>query len=239
MFNFGKYLLMIAAIWFGVFAYAKFGPGLPISSVVTQKTDLFSVSGEGKVTVVPDTATTNIGITVSKSNIKQAQAEANIIINKITSELKKLGIKDTDIKTQNYYVYPQYNTNKIDGYQVNISLFVTVRDLEKINQVLDIAVANNANNIGGINLAVNENKQKELEKEARVMAIKNAKEKAEELAKLSGMTLGKIVNVQEGSNRSYPQPMYLKAEAAVDSNTQIQPGSTDITSSVTLYYETR
>lgn len=225
--NLGEYLLLIIVIWLGVFAYAKFGPGLPVSSVVTQKTDLFSVSGEGKVTVVPDTATTSIGITVSKSNIKQAQAEANSVINKITDELKKLGV---EIKTQNYYIYPQYNINRVENYQVNISLLVTIRDLDKINQVLDIAVANNANNIGGINLTVNEDKQKELEKEARGLAIKQAQEKASELAKLSGMTLGKIVNIQEGQNAI--RPIML-------AKTEIQPGTTDITSSVTLFYETR
>lgn len=231
--NLGEYLFLVLVIWLGVFAYAKFGPGLPVSSVVTQKTDLFTVSGEGKVTVVPDTATTNIGITISKNNIKAAQAEANTVINKITTELKKLGISEKDIKTQNYYIYPQYNINRVEGYQVNISLFVTVRDLEKINQVLDIAVTNNANNIGGINLTVNEDKQKELEKEARGLAIKQAQEKATELAKLSGMTLGKIVNIQEGtSNRIYP----MMAKSA---DTEIQPGTTDITSSVTLFYETR
>jgi uncharacterized protein YggE len=82
---------------------------------------------------------------------------------------------------------------------------------------------------------VNEDKQKELEKEARAMAIKQAQEKAFELARLSGMTLGRIVNVQEGRS---PRPVYFATmEKANDTN--IQPGTTDITSSVTLFYETR
>ena len=229
-------ILLVSAT---VFVFAKWGPGIPITSVVTQKQDLFTVTGEGKVTVVPDTATTNIGITVSKNSLKLAKAEANVIINKITSELKRIGIKENDIKTQNYYIYPQYNTDRIEGYQVSISLFVRVRDLEKINQVLDIAIANNANNVGGINLMVDEDKQKELEKGARALAIKQAQEKAAELAKLSGMTLGKIVNIQEGYSNPRP-PIYAKEMmTAGGGDTQIQPGSTDITTSVTLYYETR
>ena len=90
-------------------------------------------------------------------------------------------------------IYPQYNTDRIEGYQVSISLFVRVHDLEKINQVLDIAIANNANNVGGINLMVDEDKQKELEKGARALAIKQAlKKKPQNWLKLSGMTLGKL-----------------------------------------------
>ncbi len=69
--------------------------------------------------------------------------------------------------------------------------------------------------------------------EARKKAVDDARKKASELSSAAGMTLGKIVNIQEGtSNRIYP----MMAKSA---DTEIQPGTTDITSSVTLFYETR
>ena len=235
-----KILLILGA----VFVFAKWGPGIPITSVVTQKQDLFTVTGEGKVTVVPDTAVVNLGITANHSTIKAAQTQANTVINKITEELKKLGIESTDIKTSNYSVYPQYNydggPSRITGYQVNASLTITVRDFDKVNQVIDTSTANGANTVGGIQLTVDEKRQKELLQQARELAVKEAKTKAESLARTAGITLGKIVNIQEGY--SNPGPVYAKEMMAAvggGGDTQIQPGSTDITSSVTLFYETR
>lgn len=242
MSNFGKYLLIILAVWVGVYAYGKFGPGLPISSVVTQKTDLFTVAGEAKVTAVPDVAILNLGMSTKKNTVKSAQAEANSVIDGLIKTLKELGVKDTDIKTTNYSVYPDYDyssgSNRIVGYNVNVSLTVTVRDIDMVNNILDKATALGANSVGGIQFTVAEDKLKELNREARLIAIKEAKEKGDELAKLSGMTLGKIVNIQEGGNRTYPQPMMLKAGGG-ESSADIQPGSTDVTSSITLFYETR
>lgn len=238
--NLGEYLLLVLVIWLGVFAYAKFGPGLPVSSIVTQKTDLFTVSGEGKVTATPDVAILNLGMTTQKNSVKTAQAEANTVVNNLTKAVKELGVKDADIKTTNYSVYPNYDYPKISGYNININLMITVRDIDRVNDILDKAASLGINSVGGVQFTVDEEKLKELNKEARLKAIKDAKLKAEELATLSGMTLGKIVNIQEGSNRTYPQPMYAKADMiAGGGGAEVQPGSTDVTSSVTLFYETR
>ncbi len=229
-------ILVLAA----VFAYGKFGPGLPISSVVTQKTDFFTVSGEGKVTVVPDTAMVNLGINSSGNSVKVAQANANGVINKISDALKKLGIADKDIKTNNYSIYPQTDQNKVVSYSVSINLTVTVRQLDKINDVLDSATANGANMVGGVQLTVDETKQKELTQRARELAVRDAKQKADSLSRAAGLSLGRIVNVVEGGVvNPRPMPMMATGIAKLDTGTQIQPGSTDITSSVTLFYETR
>jgi uncharacterized protein YggE len=223
-----------------VFAFLKFAPGFPITSVVTQKTDMFTISGEGKVTVTPDVAILNLGMTTQKNSVKLAQAEANTVVNNLTKAIKELGVSDKDIKTTNYSVYPSYDYPKISGYTVNINLTVTVRDIDRVNDILDKAASLGVNSVGNIQFTVDEEKLKELNREARLKAIKDAKDKASELANLSGMTLGKIVNIQEGSNRSYPVPMYAKADMiAGGGGAEVQPGSTDVTSSVTLFYETR
>ena len=221
-----------------VFAFAKWGPSIPISSVVSQKNDFFTVTGEGKVTVVPDTDIVSLGITLNKPTVKAAQDQVNSVISEITKSLKTLGIDAKDIQTSNYSIYPQYN-DRITGYQVNASLTVTVRELDKVNQVIDIATAKGANTIGGIQLTVDDTKQKQLLQQARELAVKDAKTKAESLANAAGITLGKIVNIQENAN-NFPRPM-IGMMAVVDSapKTNIQPGSTDISTSVTLFYETR
>ena len=244
------YLKLMAAgilVFAAVFSYGKFGPGIPITSVVTQKQELFSVTGEGKVTVVPDTAIVSLGITLNKPTVKAAQNGVNAVISEITKSLKALGIDAKDIKTSNYSIYPQYDYqttggNRISGYQVSANLTVKVREFDKVNQVVDEATAKGANNVGGIQLTVDETKQKELLQQARELAVKDAKSKAESLASAAGMTLGKIVNIQEDYG-NFPRPImnYGAGMLAADSvaKTNIEPGSTDVTTSVTLFYETR
>jgi len=244
----GKVVFLTAIISLAAILVVKLSPPIPISSVVTQKQDLFMVSGQGKVTVVPDTGIVSLGLNLTKPTVKLAQTEVNTIINKITTDVKQLGVDQKDIKTTDYSIYPDYDyrtgSGKITGYRVSASISVRVRDLEKINSVIDTATADGANTVGGVTLTVDEDKQKELVQEAREKAVAEAKTKAESLARAAGITLGRIINVQESDGYQVPRPVsFLKALDSTGAGgapeTSIEPGSTDITSSVTLYYETR
>ena len=243
----GRLVASVVVIGTAIYLLMRFGPGIPVSSVVTQKQEMFSVSGEGKVTAVPDTGIVSLGITINRPTVKAAQTEVNTKINSITNELKNSGIDPKDIKTENYSVYPEYDylqgPGRISGYRVTTDIKVTVRQLEKLNEVIDKATAAGANTVSGIQLTVEENRQKELVHQAREEAVKEAKTKAESLASAAGITLGKIINVQENVPGA-PVPFMMLDSAAKEgrgggSATDIQPGSTDIYSTVTLFYETR
>jgi hypothetical protein len=243
-----KVVFLTVIVSLAVLLVTRFSPAIPISSVVTQKTDLFTVSGEGKVTVVPDTGIVNLGINLTRPSVKSAQTEVNTIINKISEEVKKLGVDSKDIKTSDYSIYPEYDytrgAGKISGYRVNASITIKVRDLEKINSVIDSSTANGANTVSGIQLTVDDDKQKELLQQAREEAIKEAKTKAESLARAAGISLGRIVNVSESGGNQVIRPVaYAAKELSIGmgggADTSIQVGSTDITSTVTLFYETK
>lgn len=239
---------LIVLFFILLFIYGKYGPGLPISqiSTVTQRQQLFTVSGTGKVTVVPDLAHVNFGIQISRPDVKTVQSEANTAINQVSSTLKSLGIDAKDIKTSSYYISPKYNYNngssQINGYTASITLTITVRKLDTLNAAIDQATTAGANNVSGIQLTVDEDRQKELVKQARKEAIAEAKSKAQELASESGLSLGRLIDVQENGGYS-PRPIYdtamLKTADGQGGGTQIEAGSTDISSSVTLTYETR
>ena len=241
-----KDLTKIVLVFALAFLFLRFAPAIPISSVLSQKQALFTVDGTGKVTVVPDTAVINSGITSFSTTVNLAQSQSNTIINKISASLKKLGISDKDIKTSNYSIYPQYEYSKgsmhISGYTVSALLDVTIRNLDTLNEAIDVSTSNGANTISGIQLTVDEDKRKQLEVSARDLAIKEAKAKAESLARSAGITLGRIVNIQE-SAPNFPRPYLMTAEKLAvggqGGDTQISPGETSITSSVTLSYETR
>lgn len=240
-------LITVLFIFVCLFGFFKlFGP-IPffVQNVTTTKETLFSVDGKGEVTVIPDTAKVSLGVTKTTLTVQDAQNQVNTIANKITEDIKNLGIKVKDIKTTNYSVNPQYDyrdgKEKITGYSVSTNLEVKLQPIDKANDAIDLATKDGANQVGGIQFIVDDAKQKELEKEARTKAIADAKEKAKSLADAAGIKLGRIVDVKENAQNNYPYPV-MKSMAADTSGggaqTELNPGENKITSTVTLSYET-
>lgn len=234
---------------FGIIEISRLAGPLPFSvtQTTTQKQSTFDVTGTSKVTTVPDKAVVNLGVVATESTAKAAQDKANTIINTLTSELAKLGIEKKDIQTDQYSLAPNYDfaagNQKITGYVLNANLSVSVTDFAKLNQAIDVATSVGANQVGGVSFALSDVKQKEVENQARKEAIDNAKQKANDLAGLAGMRLGRIVNVSE-SPQSFIRPFDLKVAPMAGGGTnesaptQVEPGSTTVNYSVTLSYET-
>jgi uncharacterized protein len=244
-------VLVVIASAVGVIAVTRFmgGPALSINQISTNKQGTFDVTGESKITTVPDQAEVRMGISINEPTVKVAQDRTNQVMNQISAELDKLGITKQDIKTENYSLYPVFDyqpgsSQKITGYSVNANLVVTIKDFSKLNQVIDMATGAGANQIGGITFSLSDDKKAEVEREARDEAITNAKKKAEELAQLAGMRLGKIVNVWEspmGKDMLYAAeaPMAMDARGAGGgAPTNVEPGSTSFQYTITLSYET-
>ncbi|MFZ5376930.1 MAG: SIMPL domain-containing protein [Patescibacteria group bacterium] len=225
------------------------GPlGLSVTQTSTMKQATFDATGKAEMVVVPDEAKISVGITAQETTVAQAQQKVNKVINDITESLSKLEIDKKDIKTQNYSIYPDYDyeprgLNKISGYNANVSLSITVRDFEKVNQIIDTATANGANTVGGVSFNISDEKNKELKNAARAEAIKDAQENAKKLASLAGMKLGKVVNIIEVEPNN--GPLYremaksaLPMASGVAEDTQVEPGSETYEYSVILSYET-
>ncbi len=246
--GYGKFLTTVVSLLILLTLYFRLVGPIPfsVSQTTTEKKTTFDVQAEGKVTMVPDTAEINLGIQVNKPTVEAAQKEANGKINKITSELKKLGIEEKYIKTVNYSVYPDYNYQagqKIVGYNVNITLACKIKDFEKINQAIDIATAQGANQIGNLSFVIDDEKLEDLKMEARKQAIEKAKNKAKEIANAGGIKIGRIVNITESSNNFSPLPLRTTAVGMgggeiADKQTAVQPGESEITISIVLSYET-
>lgn len=248
---------IISASIFSVAVYALIylAPPISLSQVVTQKQNFFTSIGEGKVTVVPDTAILNLGVQENGKDAKTTQEAANKKIAKLSESLKSKGVDSKDIKTTSYNLYPNYDyqsgVNRIIGYNVNINLEVRVRNLDNLNQILDESTSSGANMVGNVSLTVDEDKEEELKNKAREEAINDAKQKAETLASLSGIKLYRVINVTENVGGYVPGPMMYSADKMVSNvglgsgggpesrSATIETGTTDIRVSVTLYYETR
>lgn len=228
-----------------LFAYTKLAGPIPFSlhSVVTQKTDTFTVSGEGKVTIVPDIALVQVGVTSQGPTVTRVQQDLNAKINAMSEAIKKLGVDAKDIKTSYYNISPTYDyssdNQRITGYQANSNLTIKVRKIDNANAVIDAATAQGANQVGGVSFDVDD--KTKAENQAREAAVADAKSKADAAAKAAGFKLGRVINYSEGGGAGSRPIMYDADEklsmAASGVPTQVEPGSSEVTVNVTLSYE--
>ena len=224
----------------------------------------FGVSGEGKIIVVPDIAEFTFSIlTEGGKDLAKLQTENSTKSNKAIDFLKKQGINEKDIKTQQYNVQPRYqyfNCNSgiyreggavaqpcpppsIVGYTITQSAQVKIRDFSKIGDVVSGIVENGANQVSGLNFTLDD--KSSAENDARAEAIKEAQGKAEAIAKAGGFRLGRLLAIDEGFSGPYYNQAYGKggavaldfAESAASSAPSIEPGSQDVIINVNLRYE--
>ena len=237
----------LVLFFIALFVYTKFAGPIPfsITNVTSNKSEAFTVTGEGKVSVKPDIATVNVGVQATGKTVEEVQNNLNKNMNAVTAAVKSSGVDEKDIKTSNYNLSPTYDYSssrqQITGYQSSSNLTIKVRKIDTANSVVDAATKAGANTIGGISFDVDD--KTKAENEARKLAVSDAKAKAELAAQTTGFTLGKIINYQESTNNNRMVPMYAKAEMATDAGagapTQLSLGSTDIVLTVTLSYEVK
>lgn len=224
-----------------LFAYTKLVGPIPFSvtSVTTQKTDFFSVEGEGKATAAPDLALVTAGVQTQGTSVHEVQQEINKKINAVSDAVKKVGIADSDIQTGNYTISPMYDYRqgqKITGYQGSTTLTIKIHAIEKANGVMDAATQNGANVVGSVSFEVSD--KTKAENEAREKAVAQAQKKATDAARIAGFKLGRVVNYQESfGGIPRPLPLSARAQGVGEAPTQIEPGTNEITVHVTLSYE--
>jgi hypothetical protein len=238
-------IIIATWIFFLIFILLKFGPSLPLSVLTQARGEPFIVSETGEATAVPDSAQISFGISEQNTDLLSAQNSANKKSNSLVSSLKNLGIEEKDIKTTSYNVQPNYDfrsgSQAITGYTVSINYQVKIRELDKINQALSTATSAGASNISGVSITFSDELRDKLLGDARKEAIEKAKNKAESLASLAGLSLGRIINVSEGYAAT-PQPLRaqtLEAGSADLVQADIQPGESNVNVTVSISWEVR
>jgi hypothetical protein len=216
---------------------AHAGPvaGAPATTADAAAPNTITVSASGKVSTVPDIARVSLGVSLTKSTVKAARAAAATKMTAIIGAIKAQGVADADIQTIGLSLYPQYangSSTKIVGYTIANQIQITVRDLDKADEVVDTATAKGATEVNGISFEIAD-PAKALN-DARVSAIAAAQVSAAAMASAAHMTLGKVVSITDTSPASpvYYGGMFRAADAA----TPIQPGTQDIAAAVTVVF---
>ena len=241
---FASVLIVLLAVWVGVLTRNSVKEYRYIGQSAEQKHSI-NITGEGKVVAVPDIAKIQLGLQTEDKSVAKAQKDNTEKMNAVIEKLKKdFSIDGKDIQTANYSIYPQYdwtdNRQILRAYQVSQSVNVKIRDLSKISEILNIVGQAGLNQVGGLSFDVDE--PENLKQQARELAIKNAKEKAEALAKIAGVNLGRIISFSEYSSDFGPRPYDGYAAKSIGMGgsaaaPEIASGSAEITVTANVEYE--
>ena len=173
-----------------------------------------SVTGEATVSVPPDLAVVDGGVSSEAKTAREASETNNAAMAKVLAALKGAGIDAKDIQTSRLSLQPQSAPNRtgpsaVVGYRASNRVTIRVRDVTKVANVIDTLVGAGANEIGGVNFMVSQ--ASKLLDEAREQAVADARRKAEIYAKAAGVTLGAPLSISEEGS---PGPMPFRKMAA-------------------------
>jgi uncharacterized protein YggE len=213
----------IALIMFVIFMGVTVAKGLQDLRAIDPAYNSITVSGEGEAFAVPDVAVFTFSVSADAQSVEAAQSQVTQKMDAILAKLTDLGVADKDVKTTDYSVYPKYVYNTIyciaapcppqqkqDGYTASHSVTVKVRKTDDAGKALAAAGEAGATNLSGLSFQVDDNDK--VVGEARAAAIKDAREKAKELAKDLGVRLVRVVSYSD-SLGGVPTPYYAALEA--------------------------
>jgi len=176
------------------------------------------VSGEGKVNVVPDLAQVRSGVTTNAKNVKEAVESNSRIMAAIITALTESGIAQKDVQTAQFSIQPVYSSqdqhseSKLTAYRVSNQVIAKIRHIDKLGDVLERLAAAGATDVWNIDFMVSD-PSKALD-EARETAIADARRKAEVFARAAGVTLGRVVTIEEEGAAAEPLSMRNRPMAA-------------------------
>ena len=225
--------LTVAAVA-GVVALA-----IPANGAGTANNRFITVTGVGTVSVVPDAVRFSATVSDLGSTSAAALSTASKSAVAVRAALKNSAIATKDIRSASISVYPEYNWtqeggNKIIGYRASQTFDVLVRTVSKAGSIIEAVITAGGDNVqlGGVipttlNPAV-------ATEGARAAAVSNAKSKANSYAKLLGVSIGKVLSLEEASSPVYSSPFPMAKSAEADSAVQIDLGEQDVTVSITV-----
>jgi hypothetical protein len=195
-----------------------------------------SVTGEASVSVPPDLAEVEAGVTSDAKTAREASETNNTAMGNLLLALKAAGIDARDIQTSRLSLQPQTEASRssgapaISGYRARNRVTVRLHDVIKVASTIDMLVAAGATDIDGINFMVSQ--ASKLLDDARTQAVADARRKAEIYAKAAGITLGAPLSISEGGS---PGPMpFHKMVGAMAAATPVAQGEETLSVTVNM-----
>ena len=233
--------LLVSAILLVALVLGACSPTIQADAAPPVRT--LSVNGTGQAYLSPDIAYIYIGVHTEEDTAAEAVEANNTQTEQVIQALQDAGVAANDIRTTNFSIWPnqQYSPEgqpTRTRYVVDNSVFVTVRELDGLGDLLDAAIAAGANSINSIQFDVAD--KDEALVQAREEAVQDAREQAQQLADAAGMNLGEIQSIGFYDSSPIPFMEYGKGgggAAVAESAVPIQPGQLTVTATVSISYE--
>ncbi len=210
----------------------------------SQRPRSIHVNGTSKVSVKPDKADLTLSVEVQAKTAEAARNRAAVAMEALIKAVKSEHVADKDIQTRSVSLYPTYSpdtANRIIGYQLSNQVTVCIRDINKASDIIDSAVraGGNSTRVQGINFGI-DNPESAL-RDTREKAYANAKMKAEQYAKLAGVSLGSPLYISEGSDipampMPYGEVRMMKTATADGASTPVQVGEQEVSVTVDVMF---
>jgi uncharacterized protein len=223
-----------------------------------------TVSGQGEAKAAPDIARANLGVEVRAETAEQATADVNNRMAAVIAVLKQAGVADKDLRTSNLSIgfeqehqppvvvmpaptaargkaaeaapQPAPEPTTVRGhYRATNMVEATIRDMNAIGRLLKLATDAGANNVWGIQFEIED--PQPLRVQARTQAFERAKQNAQELARLSGVKLGKLVSLSESDGGGYvPMMKSVANEMRQSADAPVEKGEITVNHQVQLLF---
>lgn len=225
-----KKALLILGILFATMSYSQEQKQVP----------MINVSGEGKVKTAPDQAAIAVSIETKGIKAAQVKAENDKKMDAILKFIKKAALAKEDFQTQRVSLQPNYDyEKKKHNYVATQSLQILLKDLSKYDELMEGLVNEGINRID--NVEFKSSKMKQLQSDARKLAVKDAKSKAEDFVSVLEQKVGKAILISDNSQSYTPQPrMYAMKTMAMDGaeapRETLAVGEIEITTNVSVSF---
>lgn len=161
-----------------------------------------SVLGEAEMSVSPDHAVFTLEVVTTDKDLKQAKRANDLSSSKTLAAAREQQISSDDVQTESFTISPKYRSTKLGGsdaefvgYEVKKRILITLRDLNKIDNLLENVLAAGVNRV--IDVTFDNSKMRDYVEQVRAAAVKNALAKAQVYARQLGQTVGKAYSIRE------------------------------------------
>ena len=229
-------VLMFAVVVFAVVA----ATGAPLQAQAPEPTSRQIITtGMGRVDVPPTQAVVTVGVQVQRPTAAEASQEAGRVTEQILARVMQAGIRRQDIRTSGVALHPIFTTPRegaprITAYQAVNTLTVTVNELRLVGPVLDEAVRAGANTISGPSFGLRD--LSDPRREALTLAVREARDKAEVIARAAGLQLKGIERIVEEGVDVQVRMLERAVPAPAQGSTPIEPGTVGVVARVTIVF---
>jgi uncharacterized protein YggE len=206
----------------------------------TKQIPQINVNGEGKVKVAPDQVCISATVETKGNNAKDVKKQNDEKMDAVLKFIKKMNVPTADYKTKQVSLNPQYDyEKKKTSYNATQTVEIVLKDLSKYDELMEGLVQQGINRLDKVSFE--SSKLVQLESEARKLAMKDAKSKAEDYVSVLGQKVGKAFVISDNSQVYHPQPMYasMRMKESADagaSNETLAIGEIEVTANVSVSF---